>query len=451
MPRMRTFIPLVILAVATSVAHADIPSPAPYIGLSGGGHLVLSDWDFNEQNTLDSHVSPDSSATVKLRFGMQLSQLLALEIEAGWLPLEAAGESTTAFNYDADLLVHFMEGDLRPFVAGGLGIYHNPDGNDGADIDPEIHYGGGVRLMVNRWLAVRADARHIISDGLDDALANNVELMLGADAFFVSEPPPPPPPTDGDGDGIPDNADACPSTFGVMTARGCPDGDDDGIADDDDKCPAKKGSQKHGGCPDTDGDGIIDVVDACPEAKGAADQDGCPDGDGDGIADKDDKCPEVKGKEPFAGCPDSDDDGVADGDDSCPKVKGAVDHKGCPPPSMEVVKQFSGSLKGVNFESGTADLTAESKPILDGAAKSLKDFPAVRLRIEGHTDSSGDAAENQRLSEARAKTVKDYLVEKGVAADRLETQGLGPDKPIANNKTREGRAENRRIEFHLIK
>jgi outer membrane protein OmpA-like peptidoglycan-associated protein len=108
------------------------------------------------------------------------------------------------------------------------------------------------------------------------------------------------------------------------------------------------------------------------------------------------------------------------------------------------------SLEPITFETGSSVITPEGIEVLQGAVEFLAANPGVRVAIEGHTDSQGSEAENQALSEARAESVKEYLVSQGIAADRLETAGFGESTPIADNATPEGRAENRRIEFRLI-
>ncbi len=96
---------------------------------------------------------------------------------------------------------------------------------------------------------------------------------------------------------------------------------------------------------------------------------------------------------------------------------------------------------------GTARLTAESARTIDNIAAILKAYPSVKVQLQGHTDNTGDAAENQRLSQARADEVKNRLVASGVAAERLEAVGYGSGRPIVPNGTPEGRARNRRTEL----
>jgi len=104
-------------------------------------------------------------------------------------------------------------------------------------------------------------------------------------------------------------------------------------------------------------------------------------------------------------------------------------------------------LEGVNFATGKAELTPESQAILDGVAESLVANEEIKVQVGGHTDNTGSAAVNKRLSAARAEALRQYLVSKGIAANRLTAAGFGPSKPIASNKTAAGRAQNRRVEL----
>ena len=100
---------------------------------------------------------------------------------------------------------------------------------------------------------------------------------------------------------------------------------------------------------------------------------------------------------------------------------------------------------GANFAVNSSEPLPSGTIKLDEVAKRLQDFPSVRIVVEGHTDSSGDEVYNQRLSERRATAVKDYLVRRGVPADRISVVGLGESQPIADNSTEEGQAQNRRV------
>lgn len=254
-------------------------------------------------------------------------------------------------------------------------------------------------------------------------------------------------PKDRDGDGVLDSKDACPDVAGVAKFKGCPDSDNDGIEDSKDACPTVNGIDKFVGCPDTDGDGIQDSKDACPTIPGEEKFEGCIDSDKDGIADNLDKCPYVAGLESLKGCPDGDADGVADGDDVCPTIKGLAENKGCPAVDEKTKQALKKALSGVQFETGKDVIKPTSFPILDNVVSILKEHQEYKLDIAGHTDNAGDRKKNTLLSEKRAAAAKNYLIKKGIQANRLRSEGYGPDKPIADNKTPAGKAKNRRVEF----
>ena len=119
-----------------------------------------------------------------------------------------------------------------------------------------------------------------------------------------------------------------------------------------------------------------------------------------------------------------------------------MDTNGCETPHI--------SLRGVNFRTNSAIITRQSEYILDNAAAALLSAPHVRVEVQAHTDSLGEAAYNDDLSARRAMMVKSYLVGKGVTMDRMEAQGYGESQPIATNKTRAGRQQNRRVELRII-
>ena len=207
------------------------------------------------------------------------------------------------------------------------------------------------------------------------------------------------------------------------------------------------------GKQDRDNDGVADKDDKCPDVAGKPELKGCPDADNDGIADKDDKCPQQAGPKENNGCPwpDRDGDGVLDKDDECPDVKGTVANNGCPEVTQEVQKKLNDFAKTILFDLGKATIKPESADVLDNIVKVLNEFKKAKFSVEGYTDSTGNKAKNIKLSEARANSVKDYLVAKGIAADRLSAKGFGPEKPVADNKTKAGREQNRRVEINLVK
>lgn len=218
---------------------------------------------------------------------------------------------------------------------------------------------------------------------------------------------------------------------------------------------------------DTDGDGYPDAVDKCPTVKEDGQEpnptDGCPGGsdrDGDGIPDSVDVCPDkpedrdrVQDED---GCPeeDGDNDGILDKEDRCPTEPGprsAIAEKhGCP--SLTHVNEDGEVelLQPIEFEFGRAVIKPVSYPILEEVVSLMKARSKLRLGVYGHTDDRGALALNMRLSKERAAACLSYLVQHGIAENRLESEGFGPNKPLADNGTEAGRARNRRVEFKIL-
>lgn len=231
------------------------------------------------------------------------------------------------------------------------------------------------------------------------------------------------PPSDVDNDGVVDSIDACPSVAGLEQFNGCPDSDNDGVADDKDACPLVAGKAEFSGCPDSDGDGINDKDDKCPYVAGTTDHDGCP-------------------------IPDRDNDGFNDSEDRCPDQYSKT-NGGCPEIRKEVINKVQKAAKAIFFETGKATIRKVSYKQLDAVAAVLKDDPTLYADIEGHTDNTGSDERNTELSQQRAEAVVNYLVGKGIPADRLTAKGYGPTQPVATNATAAGRAQNRRTEIEL--
>ncbi len=266
--------------------------------------------------------------------------------------------------------------------------------------------------------------------------------------------------SDSDMDGISDELDSCPDSKAdvKVDARGCElDSDGDGVVDSLDRCPATPAGTAvtANGCKkaamDSDGDGVIDSQDRCPETpSGAAvNANGCErDDDKDGVVDSKDRCPNTAAgvQVNTSGCAlDSDGDGIADNRDSCPDTESGlkVDAKGCE--LNEVIV-----LKGVNFATSSDRLTEGSSEALNEVASILKRYPHMIVEVAGYTDNRGSASLNQALSLKRATSVVNYLVAAGVSPANLKAKGFGITSPIADNSTAAGRAQNRRVELHII-
>lgn len=266
------------------------------------------------------------------------------------------------------------------------------------------------------------------------------------------------PALDLDGDGVKNGDDRCATLKGSRAALGCPDADDDGIVDEKDKCPQVKGLEKLKGCPDTDGDGITDAVDQCPKEPGPEDRLGCPatDGDHDGVIDDDDKCPKEPGEVRLFGCPerDTDGDGVMDSEDNCKAQKGPKSNQGCPAANKQLVIITREKLvikDKVFFDTAKATIQKRSFRLLDQIAAILKEHAEVQhVLIEGHTDNKGRPDANLKLSQARAESVKAYLVKKGVESVRLQAKGYGQERPVSHENTPAGLEQNRRVEFVIV-
>lgn len=253
---------------------------------------------------------------------------------------------------------------------------------------------------------------------------------------------------DRDHDGISDADDACVDESGIRTAdprtNGCPepkDRDHDGVLDDNDACVSEPGVRtedpKTNGCPppkDRDHDGILDVDDACPDEAGVKTDDPKTNG-----------CPPPK---------DSDGDTIIDPLDACPDKAGPASENpkqnGCPIAVVENEQIMI--LQRVEFENNSATLRPESEKVLQAVFEVLTVHSEIdKLSVEGHTDERGADALNKRLSNARAKAVVAWLVAKGIVPARLEGRGFGEEKPVDTNATDEGRQNNRRVEFHIMR
>ena len=326
--------------------------------------------------------------------------------------------------------VHYTAGDFRVGAGAGTGVFAGSRGWG----SPQ------VRTMLNlEWQPAYSDDRD--NDGVPDSedACPTVPGVKTNDPKTNGCPPPPPPPADRDGDGIADSEDACVDVPGVRTS-----------------------DPKTNGCPaDKDGDGVYDRDDACIDIPGIKTNDpktnGCPaDKDGDGVFDKDDACvdvPGVKTSDPKTnGCPpDRDKDGIVDAMDACPDQPGPSDpdpkKNGCPAARIE-----AGQIKiiqQVKFKTNSATIV-ESDTILNAVLAIMKEHPEIKkLRIEGHSDNTGAAAYNKQLSQKRAASVVKWMSDHGVEKKRLVAKGWGIEKPIDTNNTDEGRANNRRVEFHI--
>jgi len=413
------------------------------------------------------------------------------------------------YGLDAQIQYQFFspEKEIVPFVLLGLGFVGEQEG----EINMQAPVGGGFQFRVapNAYITLQSEYRFGFTEG-----RTNLHHGLGFIYLFGKGTPPEPEEEmeeeiiDSDGDGVKDDLDLCPQIAGLEKLNGCPDSDGDGIADYQDKCPNIAGIKELAGCPDSDGDGVADAddkcpnlaglttndgcpiadkdndgitddKDKCPDMAGPADNDGCPeadrdkdgvpdgqdvcpdlagsaatmgcpDTDGDGIRNKDDQCPTTYGPAVYNGCPDTDGDGIHDGRDRCPNTAGPVSTNGCPEIAKADKEILNIAMRAVQFDTGRSTLKSESFSVLKQIADIMRRYPDYNLMISGHTDNTGSATANQKLSERRAKACYEYLVTQGVLADRLNFAGYGESRPISDNNSLRGRSLNRRVEFNLV-
>ena len=435
---------------------------------------------------------------LELGYRRQLGRLfgLAVPLKIGVVDI---GELENPLYYGADLLGQLYpigtDGPVSPYLQAGIGIMgEGATTLKDADANHQVPLGGGLnfKLGLNSLLNFQGEYRMSNQDNRDNvqlglgylyrlsSLDSDQDGILNRDDACPAEAGPattdgcPDTDMDGlrdrddacptlagpallngcpdtDGDGITDAEDECPELAGVALHGGCPDTDEDGVRNNEDECPDTPGTTQFAGCPDTDGDGVPDRFDNCPAEAGPARYDGCPDTDFDGLPDPDDKCPEVAGVFPD-GCPpvaDRDEDGIPDAEDDCPTTAGPRSNQGCPVIREEVQRTLDYAAQAVEFETGRATLKESSYVILAEIAAILKEYRDYNLRISGHTDSIGSDTANQVLSEKRAAACREFLLATGIRADRISSTGYGESRPKADNSTRAGRQENRRVEFSL--
>lgn len=461
------------LAPAASSPEPPAPAQLPYmkryvpeanmweLGLFGGLMLPSGEHQLFAPNLPNTAQQPfKASGEVGLRVAYFPLTFLGVEAEAAAMPSEADdGTAAGLWAIRGHVIGQLPGRSITPFVlfgAGALGASSDAMGNDD---DDALHFGLGVKAALDQHLSVRLDVRDTLTrrvGGGAGSAAHHPELLLGV--TFVPRRRHP----DADGDGFVDYRDSCPREPGEHA--GCPaaDLDRDGVPDDVDECPELAGIAPSG-CPDMDGDQVLDRDDRCPTEAGPAPH-GCPeleapcaakDTDGDGLTDERDECP-GEAAQTANGCPlaDQDGDGILDANDACVSEaetkNGFEDADGCPDELPAEVRKVTGVMQGIAFDFGSARIKKASEALLNDAASVLQMYPSLRVLVSGHTDDTGDHDRNVQLSQQRADSVKAHLVGQGVAAERIRALGLGPDKPLADNATAEGKAKNRRIEFQLI-
>jgi outer membrane protein OmpA-like peptidoglycan-associated protein len=380
------------------------PPPSPRarrsveLGVFVGVHAISLDTTLVRLDGMPNS-PPTTGIPLGLRLGWSFADHFALDLEGTMQYATTGDRQGTGFVATYRGLLRWrINGDssrFRPFfVAGGggeSGYVSRPLRSDSGTILGAIA-GGGLELGVAEHVGLRIDARAHLVPG-DSGLATDIEVVLGV----------------------------CWAPGGSCGWHAPPTQPD---RDPDLAPPTPK---------DTDHDGVFGALDKCPlrpeDKDGFQDDDGCPD-------------------------PDNDKDGVDDTHDHCPdaseNLNGFEDDDGCPDTLPDELADFEGIVPGLIFRPSSAVFEPRSFDTLDRLAEAMKKYPDVHLKIIAHTSSAGAYGALVQLSEQRADAIEQYLVDKGIDAARIEATGVGPDTPIADNDTPEGRAINERIEMHVV-
>jgi outer membrane protein OmpA-like peptidoglycan-associated protein len=414
MPLNRLFRPTLMAALAGGLAATASTATANVeIGGTAGIHIFSTT---NELGVADvgGATSERNSALFGLRLGAFFGDMIGIEAEVGVIPSESRSLVFDIWNvtYRAHVVAQFRAKNpamkLVPFVLVGGGAMSVVDSANTDVIDEdtdEILYAGiGAKYRVDNGWGLRADARILFPPSSEDeGITQDFELLLSIYKEFgrkqvekVIEPPPVD--DDPDKDGVVGAADECPS-------------------DPEDK----DGFQDENGCPDADNDKdkICDPwVEGSPNADKYMSESNC------------------KGKDQ---CPDQPEDYDGDRDeDGCPDLKAEFD--GC---SVKIKDK-------VFFKFDKSEIDPKSFELLNDVATVVNSVPEeLHFDVEGHTDSKGSDKYNKKLSQARADAVREYLVGRGVKRDRLVAKGYGEERPIDSNRSNDGRARNRRVEFNV--
>lgn len=422
--------------------------------------------------------SPGRYTRTGLRVDKEEDGFYVIQQEQGVRILLDERGSRWTFDPAGRLLAYEYRDAFQPFVFAGAGwARFTADtrarmlSGDAVGVEPQLErerivipFGAGIRYEFHADWSLQGEVgwRYTGTDYIDgfsqsrNPDADDWYFFAGVGVNFAlgEARTPQVAPADSDGDGIPDIADECPFNPGSAALQGCPDTDGDGISDKTDACPEEPGPILNKGCPilDTDQDGIIDTEDRCPEVAGVARLQGCPevDQDEDGVPDDLDECPLVKGDPELKGCPDADEDGIPDYRDDCPGEYGLDDYNGCPTPEDGQINQLLNGIPAIRFAEGSSELAAAARAVLNRVALFLQRYPQYNLQLTGHADDYTDAAANQRLSEDRARASRQYLLGKGIAAQRLFYEGVG-DAQLVTPRQEESNRLNRRVSFVLFR
>jgi len=401
-PTRRCAVVLALAAVPTTAAAEPIQ-----LGVLFGPHFYSQDNSLGAKD--DVHTTLGSTVALGPRIGMPIFPWLIPEFEWPFAVATTREHEVTVLWTEPRGLLRFSwtKGKVRPFALLGVGApmsMSTKRGIFGSDISYDVFGGFGAAASPGRGLSFRLDIRVGVTDGYqteDDGSPIAVEGEILASLWYDLEP---------------------------KSVR------------------AKKKIKKEVPPPDTDGDGIVDAKDECPER--AEDEDSYEDKNG---------CPEI----------DNDFDQVLDIADACPLVpetfNGFEDEDGCQDSVPGELGEVLGTIEGLLYSTGVIEVPSAAAAGLDRIAAVMAKHPSVRVIVIGHTDDreaeiedlEGESDEDRAtrladalvaLSEARAKSVRGALVDRGVAGSRVLTRGMGGAEPVSENDTPRHRLRNRRAE-----
>lgn len=376
---------------------APIAAPAPAqagpkleLGATIGGHRFADDTELGAMDERPDHPGVSPGGMLGARLGLAFGKRLAAEVETMLIPTkdDVLGKTATVIGLRGHARFDILTGKLRPFVVAGYGA--------------QVLRSSSMQLINDTDQAFHAGVgvRYAVTRALDLRLDLRELLVPGRTEKIASDY---------------EVSTGLTWRFGQAAPKAAPR-------------PLPVEPEPAVAVPtDKDGDGIWDTDDNCvneaEDVDNYKDADGCPDNDNDG-------------------------DKIADAKDACPNVaetvNGFTDDDGCPD---EVIEE----LTGINFYPNSARFDETGTVLLDRAYAILAKNERLRVEIAGHTSAEGSAKANMALSLARAEAVRDYLIKRGIAPERLRAQGYGADQPQGDNETVDGRIKNRRIEFRILK
>jgi len=352
----------------------------------------------------------DYDFTFGLGLGYNLNKSIGIETKYTFGRFEFKDDTEYSDNEEFDIQMiqldllynlDLFDCKLVPYVAAGFG-YMAKDCESLMDEEtPFFNYGAGINYFINDNMALRADVRHVLdyNDESNNEIFNNLTYTVGF-TYLIGK-----------------KSLKVPQTLNIFNN-------------------------------DSDSDGVENIIDKCPETPYGikVNQEGCPlDSDRDGVYDYMDKCPDTSRfvKVDFNGCPildDSDNDGIYDDKDQCADTPAGVE-----------VNVFGCWVVNLRFDTGNSNVKPSMYKELNKVVTILKNYPHLKIEIQGHTDNVGKELYNSKLSLTRARAVMNYLIKKGISKKRLQAYGYGHAKPIASNDTPEGRALNRRVQLQTVR